>query len=169
MHSQINTHFDKPWTLTDTYPEMPLPLFPMSSSSSRTSPKNNQKPQGLWRARVTVSAARFHHHDSQSDTDNELDELEYFPTSSKKRRCSSSESSSDSGEPLYFDYSRQCTPPEKRESSWTRRTRIMDTTSLALKGIQMNSKATCDYEDWEDLKDLFSKAIEQYEGLSYIV
>ncbi|GAW08537.1 hypothetical protein LENED_010598 [Lentinula edodes] len=40
----------------------------------------------------------------------------------------------------------------------------MDTSSLALKGTQTTSKSTCDYEDWEDLKDLFSKAVEQYEG-----
>ncbi|KAE9405388.1 hypothetical protein BT96DRAFT_852748, partial [Gymnopus androsaceus JB14] len=137
----------------------------MFSSSSKTSPRKNQRPKGLWKARVTVSAPRFHQHANfhDSDSDNDLDELEYSSTSSKKRRFSSSETSSEAEE-LYFDYSRQCTPPEKRESSWTRRTRIMDTASLAQKGSQMNSKATCDYEDWEDLKDLFSKAIEQYEG-----
>ncbi|KAJ3774523.1 hypothetical protein FB446DRAFT_639701 [Lentinula raphanica] len=155
----------------------------MSSSLSKATPKNKyQRPKGLWKARVTDSAPRFLHgtagtstgseatfHDSDSDNElGELDELEIrSSTSSTKRRRLSSSASSDSdsaAELYYWDYSRQCTPPPKRESSWTRRTRIMDTSSLALKGTQTTSKATCDYEDWEDLKDLFSKAVEQYEG-----
>lgn len=164
---------------------MPSPFLvqrPATSSLSKTAlKKKNLRPKGLWKARVTDSAPRLLHgtanseatHDSDSDNELEdLDELEIrsSTSSTKRRRLSSSESSgSDSAAELYYwDYSRQCTPPPKRESSWTRRTRIMDTSSLALKGTQTTSKATCDYEDWEDLKDLFSKAVEQYEGLFII-
>ncbi|KIK56987.1 hypothetical protein GYMLUDRAFT_138519, partial [Collybiopsis luxurians FD-317 M1] len=134
----------------------------------------SQRPKGLWKARVT-SVPRFQpggsqgpFHDSDSDDDfDDFDELEIQSSSSsnKKRRLSYSDSgSSDSGELYYWDSSRHCTPPPKRESSWTRRTRIMDTSSITFKGTQTNSKVTCDYEDWEDLKDLFGKALEQYEG-----
>ncbi|KAJ3988653.1 hypothetical protein F5890DRAFT_1471276 [Lentinula detonsa] len=162
---------------------MPSPFLaqrPMASSLSKATPKKKyQRPKGLWKARVTDSAPRFFpgtgtgseatFHDSDSDNElGELDELEIrsSTSSSKRRRLSSSASSgSDSAAELYYwDYSRQCTPPPKRESSWTRRTRIMDTSSVASEGTQITSKATCDYEDWEDLKDLFSKAVEQYEG-----
>ncbi|KAF9068386.1 hypothetical protein BDP27DRAFT_1421923 [Rhodocollybia butyracea] len=141
---------------------------PQKSSSLRLTSKKHQRPKGLWKARVT-SPPRFPHDtgsEPNSDSDNELDYLDEIEIRSsgstyKKRRLSSS--SSDSGELYYLDYPR-CTPPLKLESSWTQRKRIMDSSSLAHKGAETNSKATCDYEDWEDLKDLFSKAVEQYEG-----
>ncbi|KAK0202349.1 hypothetical protein DFS33DRAFT_1374498 [Desarmillaria ectypa] len=40
----------------------------------------------------------------------------------------------------------------------------MDTTSTAFVGAQTEVRKTCDFEDWMDLKDLFAKAAEQYEG-----
>ncbi|TRM68497.1 hypothetical protein BD626DRAFT_395207 [Schizophyllum amplum] len=40
----------------------------------------------------------------------------------------------------------------------------MNTTTTARRGSQTGLKNTCDYEDWEDLKDLFQKAAEQYES-----
>ncbi|KAL1687936.1 hypothetical protein GGG16DRAFT_95306 [Schizophyllum commune] len=40
----------------------------------------------------------------------------------------------------------------------------MDTTTTARRGSQTGLKSTCDFEDWEDLKDLFQKAAEQYES-----
>ncbi|KAK7039274.1 hypothetical protein VNI00_010179 [Paramarasmius palmivorus] len=59
-----------------------------------------------------------------------------------------------------------CQPPAKRESRWKKRTKIMDTSSVATKGSE-GSSTVFDMEDWEDLKDLFTNAAEQYEsGLS---
>ncbi|KAK0442377.1 hypothetical protein EV421DRAFT_1710710 [Armillaria borealis] len=40
----------------------------------------------------------------------------------------------------------------------------MDTTSTAFVGAQTEARKSCDFEDWMDLKDLFAKAAEQYEG-----
>ncbi|KAF5386418.1 hypothetical protein D9757_006637 [Collybiopsis confluens] len=150
--------------------------FPPLKPSPHTATMKNQRPKGLWKARVT-SAPRFQpgtgtdipFHDSDSDNDDldNLEELDFRLSNlnTKKRRLSASDTSTtDSGDLYYWDYSRQCTPPSSRESSWTRRTRIMDASSITARGTETNSKTTCDYEDWLDLKDLFGKAIEQYEG-----
>lgn len=92
---------------------------------------------------------------------------------SKRARYTPSENTSpsvsdDEDDVYYWDYSRQFTisPKPERVSGWTRRTKIMDTTTTAHRGAQTNARTTCDLEDWEDLKDLFGRAAEQYEGMS---
>ncbi|KAF8075244.1 hypothetical protein FPV67DRAFT_1408478 [Lyophyllum atratum] len=40
----------------------------------------------------------------------------------------------------------------------------MDTSSTAGPGVSSENKDSCDYEDWEDLKELFAKATDQYEN-----
>lgn len=39
----------------------------------------------------------------------------------------------------------------------------MDTTSTACEGVHLSKKNTCDYSDWQDLKDLFARAAASYE------
>ncbi|KAF8643004.1 hypothetical protein AX16_009249 [Volvariella volvacea WC 439] len=70
----------------------------------------------------------------------------------------------------YWDFSRlsspppsQYLPPPERVSKWTTRSKLMDTSSTATRGTQID-RDTCDYDDWEDLKELFAKAAEQYES-----
>ncbi|KAF5373933.1 hypothetical protein D9758_000880 [Tetrapyrgos nigripes] len=133
---------------------------------------------------LSEALARLYHHDrdawsdsyTDDSNDNELDHdheesVETHSNSSsnsrKKRRLSTPDTT-ESDDAIYWDYSRQCSPgvssqPPQRESSWKRQTRIMDTSSLTVKGEQMETKGTCDYEDWLDLKELFAKAVEQYE------
>lgn len=147
------------------------------SSPSPTMSLKRPRPKGLWRARVTT---RPHCHNNfghsglnvyqDSDSENDIDDLESVASSSKRSRPTSHSDSTDSDSDFsYFDFSRQCSPASTpitpdHESCWTRRTRIMDTESTARIGTHIQDKNECNYEDWEDLKDLFNQAAEEYES-----
>ncbi|KAK0501822.1 hypothetical protein EDD18DRAFT_1144510 [Armillaria luteobubalina] len=149
-----------------------------------TMAKKRPRPKGLWKARVTAPRCLVPDRkllaspaaNNDSDTDHDHDDFESVSvasssnsSSTKRRRRSVSPASSSEYE--YYEYQQQRQQQQereqhekKRESGWTRRTRIMDTTSTAFVGAQTEARKTCDFEDWMDLKDLFAKAAEQYEG-----
>jgi hypothetical protein len=62
---------------------------------------------------------------------------------------------------IFWDYSRKCSSQPERVSQWTTRSKLMDTSSTT--GLGQDDPATYSLEDWEDLKELFSKAVEIYE------
>ncbi|RDB18476.1 hypothetical protein Hypma_000319 [Hypsizygus marmoreus] len=141
-----------------------------------THPQKRDRPRGLWKARVTAprfSARRIRerepspppnsHFESDAD-DNDDEAASSSSTASKKkaRLSTSDDTPSEEEEIYYWDYSRRCSPYHDRVSSWASHTRVMDTTTTAGRGVQPE-KETCDFEDWEDLKELFAKAAEQYE------
>ncbi|SJL13881.1 uncharacterized protein ARMOST_17330 [Armillaria ostoyae] len=135
--------------------------------TSPAAAKKRPRPKGLWKARVTAPRCLVPDRKSpaatnDSDTDHDHDDFESVASSStssnKRRRRSVSPTSSVS------EYEYHHEPVKQRESGWTKRTRIMDTTSTAFVGAQTEARKTCDFEDWMDLKDLFAKAAEQYEG-----
>ncbi|PFH50953.1 hypothetical protein AMATHDRAFT_143773 [Amanita thiersii Skay4041] len=136
----------------------------------------SERPRGLWKARVTaarISAKNVPDRkenplQSLSDTDDADDSScppQSPPPNKKHRKSSFSDSSctSDEDEVYYWDYSRRCTPNKDRVSRWTTRTKIMDTSTTAGGSMIPSDRTTCDLDDWEDLKELFAKAAEQYE------
>jgi hypothetical protein len=175
---------------------LPMPAMTCCSSSSATASTHApQRPRGLWRARATAAprpanhapekshpsqkrdqplAACSHHHHHLADL---LDPLDDAPSaydsdssagSRKRRRLASDTPPTSDDEVQYWDYSRQCSPHPERLSKWITRSKIMDTTSTAGPGVAPPAadRATCDQEDWEDLKELFAKAAEIYESES---
>jgi len=157
------------------------PHRPSTSSLPSTSTlplaKQPTRPRGLWKARGTAAPplANHHHHKPppESDSvDNDDDELTYHSdsssSSSRKRRRLESESplTSDAEEVLYWDYSRRCKPHPERLDKWTTRSKLMDTSSTG-RGVPQATgpPQECDLEDWEDLKELFAKAVEMYESM----
>ncbi len=97
-----------------------------------------------------------------SDTDD--DERCDSPPPCKKQRTDDSsdddDSYSDQEEAFFLHYT-----PHIR--NWNSNVRKMDTSSTARASTSLNEKKTCDMDDWEDLKDLFAKATEQYEGIKH--
>ncbi|KAF8906097.1 hypothetical protein CPB85DRAFT_1224365 [Mucidula mucida] len=157
---------------------MPIPSSPTTLAATHSIKR--ARPKGLWKARAILSAPRCvvpdrKRADSDTDHDHDFDEFESISSShsSRKRKrrnsfTSTASSDDDAEEVFQWDFARRQTCrldhqlPE-RESGWTRRQRIMDTTSTAFVGSQTELKTGCDLEDWMDLKDLFAKAAEQYE------
>ena len=92
-----------------------------------------------------------------------------YSSKSKRRRISESPSAEDQQpeEVIFWDYSRNCTPYSERLSRWTTRTKFMDNTSIAGPGRPSPDRSTCNLEDWQDLKQLFAKAVEMYESPSF--
>ncbi|KAF8159266.1 hypothetical protein B0H34DRAFT_702768 [Crassisporium funariophilum] len=160
---------------------MPIPL-----SHSPSMPNNNTgaRPRGLWKARGThpprlvnapvkqpsisitnyiVDLKRFY--TNEHDIDADADDSDCSTSSScKRRRITESPPTSEEDSIRYWDYSRRCSPHPERLSNWTTRTKLMDTSSTAGPGQPSPDRTTCDLEDWEDLKELFSKAAEMYES-----
>ncbi|TFK34033.1 hypothetical protein BDQ12DRAFT_380563 [Crucibulum laeve] len=140
----------------------------------------------------TSSSSSFHHHrrhresdtDDDSDRDQEADNYynddderdSYSSSSSKRRRRSGSDTTPASSDEedlnLYWEsYARRkgslstaIEEDNNDEGGWTTRTKMMDISSTAGPGTITTDSATCDLEDWEDLKELFAKATEQYES-----
>jgi hypothetical protein len=89
-----------------------------------------------------------------------------YSSKSKRRRISESPSAEEQQpeEVIFWDYSRNCTPHSERLSGWTTRTKVMDNTSIAGPGRPSPDRPTCNLEGWQDLKQLFAKAVEMYES-----
>lgn len=143
-----------------------------------------QRPRGLWKARG--SGPRRDRQDHSSDTtDDDIDDDEYplhvleaaehsccrrVPTtfrSRKRHRSETLSNSSDDEEIRYWDYSRRCDSPHpERLSKWAARSKVMDVSSIARGPSPVDIEQEGEYtiEDWRDLKELFAKAAEQYEG-----
>lgn len=94
-----------------------------------------------------------------SDTDD--DERCDSPPPSKRQRTDDGSNDDDSSSDLEEAFFLDCTPYVR---SWDSNVRKMDTSSTARASTSLNEKKTCDIDDWEDLKDLFARATEQYEG-----
>lgn len=116
--------------------------------------------------------ASSHHHQHLADLLDPLDDrLSVYDSDSsagsrKRRRLASDTPPTSEDEVQYWDYSRQCSPHPERLSKWFTRSKIMDTTTTVGPGVEPAAadRATCDMEDWEDLKELFAKAAEIYES-----
>jgi len=128
--------------------------------------RRDAKPKGLWRARLDshvqtdrqLSASPSNHHDHGSTSH----------CSPKRPRLITYQSDSSDDDSFLFASTRHQTPspptpPPERESRWDTLSRLMDTTTTAYRGTHTNLRSTCDFDDWEDLKELFTKAAEQYE------
>ncbi|KAF9482997.1 hypothetical protein BDN70DRAFT_918668 [Pholiota conissans] len=125
------------------------------------------------------ASCSHHHHPPPTHPADLLDPLDdrlsaYDSDSSvdsrtKRRRLASDTPPTSEDDVLYWDYSRKCSPHPERLSKWVTRSKVMDTTTTAGPGVvdpaaPSHERATCDMEDWEDLKELFAKAAEIYEN-----
>lgn len=132
---------------------------------TRVAPESESTTFKFAHASAIASDTTSNHFDDDDDTTSN--------TSSKRRRYTPSDSEDDDSlQYTYWDYSRKRfnilpshTSNESIDSS-PRRIKIMDTTSTAMRGAQTGLRTTCDYEDWEDLKELFTKAADEYESSS---
>ncbi|KAK2467358.1 hypothetical protein APHAL10511_000593 [Amanita phalloides] len=121
-----------------------------------------QRPRGLWRAHVTaarVSAAPVpdRKHSSISDTDDD----EPAPPPQKKLRTRSGSTSDSDHTPLFCHYTRRCFRPPRSLPSHP-----MVSSSIARPSSPIDPSKSCDFDDWHDLKHLFARAAEHYEGKS---
>lgn len=117
-----------------------------------------------------------HHHDNDDDhifSDGDCDSDSSTTSLQKRRRISESPPTSeeledylnrDREEVIFWDYSRKCSPHPERLSRWSTITKLMDTTSTFGPGNGPTEPSSCDFDDWEDLKELFAKAVELYES-----
>ncbi|KAK7039277.1 hypothetical protein VNI00_010182 [Paramarasmius palmivorus] len=154
--------------------------------------RRRPRPKGLWKARVTLtnpprclnsfalSQQNRRLSNSSDDSDNSSISL---PPAKKLRATSpstSSISSDDEDEDLFYiwdfitpplsplplgsfqsqDTQSHCPNSQRRRR---RRAKVMDTSSVATKG-QSSEAPVFDLGDWRDLKDMFTKAAEQYES-----
>ncbi|KAG5652730.1 hypothetical protein H0H81_003929 [Sphagnurus paluster] len=136
------------------------------------SPHKRDRPRGLWKARVMAPRFSAHYRqerkptgDSTDDDSNSDDGL--GPSSKRLRSDDDTDDDDDEDHHVYYwDYSRRCSPYPDRLSSWETLKKTMDTSSTAVPSYLAESaiKESCDYEDWEDLKELFAKAADQYEN-----
>lgn len=146
----------------------------MSMASSR---QKRSKPRGIWKAQRVIPprlpAREFGPKlPPRSASDSDSDRASNYSTTStaskrKPRRQSPLENTSKERTP-YSDYSRRSSPDPNRVDSWVTRTKIMDTSTTAGRGLQRQQE-TFDHEDWEDLKELFAKTAEQYESAFSLV
>ena len=167
--------------ILDSLPDfeiMPFPAFALRPSSSATMSK---RPRGLWKAaRETpkphlddVAAKRPSPHNDhyRSSPLGASHEENIFlnagtccrPQPPPKKR-KTTEDLAQADDIIFWDYSRKCNPQPERLYKWTTRTKIMITSSIAFAGQGKHDRSTCGFEDWEDLKELFSKAVETYES-----
>jgi len=122
----------------------PLPVLP------------RKRPRGLWKA----NARQPNGNSPASTTDSdELDTSTTSSSNSKRRKCSDGSGTDSEGSSLYHD-SREVL--HKLAQSQTPTVGRSRTTTRPSEQIARTS----DYQDWEDLKDLFAKAVEQYDGQS---
>ncbi|KAF9529023.1 hypothetical protein CPB83DRAFT_893978 [Crepidotus variabilis] len=117
-----------------------------------------------------------HRHDNDEDhifSDGDCDSDSSTSSLQKRRRISESPPTSEEledhlnrerEEVIFWDYSRKCSPHPERLSRWTTRTKLMDITSTVGGGSEDIDRIACDLDDWEDLKELFAKAVDMFES-----
>jgi len=168
---------------------MPVSVFahlPSSSPAAMNSGARLPRPRGLWKAARTPKpcldpptapkrprpddhynrprAARHPDGDDNSSSDGDCCDSDSSSYSlSKKFRTHDSPPTSEEDEIIFWDYSRKCSSQPQRISQWTTHSKIMDTSSTAGPGQIRQGPTKYDLEDWEDLKELFSKAVDIYE------
>ncbi|KAG6828502.1 hypothetical protein H0H92_007778 [Tricholoma furcatifolium] len=122
-------------------------------------PQKRERPRGLWKARVMAPRLS----DRQPPNPGfESDNDDASSSSSKRNHRSSSslETLSDVEQIPYWDYSTHSSPYPDRISNWTREMQV----SATSRPESFSENPSWTYEDWEDLKDLFSQAADQYEN-----
>ena len=146
-----------------------------SAMSASLSKQKRSKPRGIWKAQ-RVTAPRLPAQElgprqppksaSDSDDSDRASSCSTTSTASKKKlsRFSPSENTTIG----HWDHSRWHSPYPDRVHSWVARTKIMDTSTTAGRGSKQQHE-TLDYRDWEDLKEMFAKAAEQYESALSLV
>ena len=171
---------------------MLFPIFShLSSSPATMSPKTKLKrPRGLWKAaRETPKpsldvlcpqkrprsddhcnrnrTARYPAPDNQALSDGDCCDSD-SSTNSLSKRFRYIDSSEEDGqdEVIFWDYSRNCPSQPDRVSKWSTRSKLMDTSSTAGPGqsCKFGPNLTFTLEDWQDLKELFGKAVDLYES-----
>ncbi|KII86044.1 hypothetical protein PLICRDRAFT_44498 [Plicaturopsis crispa FD-325 SS-3] len=150
--------------MLDIVPQLQLPAI------------SRKRPRGLWKE---SGASRLHHQTRghvkstttsphNSDDENEGEERSSSSASSKRPRFTGhfEGDADDDTERSSWEIRHSPPPPTNitppNYIPHVRRTRVMDTTTTAGPGLQ--DRTTCDYEDWEDLKELFAKTTNTYEG-----
>ncbi|KAJ8090411.1 hypothetical protein PM082_019009 [Marasmius tenuissimus] len=170
---------------TRLFPPVPDPPSPTPSSWSTTMAAANKplsrprgRPKGLWKARVTFTVTHPPPSHSEPTTDDEDDDEDEgdalgpehsYPN--KRRRLAVDDDEQD--QPSASTSAIPSPPPSpasccgnSNESEIVSRARIMDISSVAHGNITNGNgrpAAMFNYEDWEDLKDLFASAAQQYE------
>ncbi|KAG6885764.1 hypothetical protein C0993_010276 [Termitomyces sp. T159_Od127] len=133
-------------------------------------PRKRERPRGLWKARVMpprLPAADDHERKpSGEDFESDNDDDASLPSSSSSqgRRSPSLEALSDVDKIYYWDYSRGCSPDPNHVSNWETSHKTMDVSSVAGPGNPPENSSWT-YEDWEDLKELFIQASDQFESV----
>jgi len=148
-----------------------------SSPAAMNSWARLPRPRGLWKAARGTPKPSFdvphpddHHNrprtadsDDSSWSDGDCCDSDSSSNSlSKTFRFLDSPPTSEEDEVIFWDYSRNCSSQPERVSQWTTCSKVMDTSSAVGPG-QHRQDTTFDLEDWEDLKELFSKAVNIYE------
>ncbi|KAF8895625.1 hypothetical protein BD779DRAFT_1500588 [Infundibulicybe gibba] len=143
---------------------MPLPFLLSLSPSPEpfVSPLPRAQPRGLWKARSRAAAREQRQQptaspsDTDDDDNNDRHHISLAHPAKRPRACPYAASDDTS--------STTTTTTRSPRPAHHQRTKPMDTSSAAGPGSQAAQDASCDYDDWEDLKDLFAKAAEQYES-----
>lgn len=171
-------------------------LVQLSSPAAMSNAKIKlPRPRGLWKAAretqprldttivpkcsrdVDDISHRFrskaHYHNREGERTSDGDCCKSDPSSSSKRRRIGGPHSAgeleEEEEIVFWDYSRNCTPYPERLSGWITRTKVMDNTSIAGPGRPTPDRSSYDMEDWQDLKQLFAKAVEMYESALFLI
>ncbi|KAK1219125.1 hypothetical protein PQX77_018166 [Marasmius sp. AFHP31] len=150
---------------------MPVANKPLSRPRGR--------PKGLWKARVTFTVTHPppSHSEPTTDDDEEDEDDQLGPEHSypNKRRRLDVDVDEEEDQPSASTSAIPSPPPSptsccgnSNESEIVSRARIMDISSVAHGNILNGNGngrpvAMFNYEDWEDLKDLFASAAQQYE------
>lgn len=157
--------------MRNTSESMPFPVSFISHNHRMLpapTPRKRERPRGLWKARVMphrLPAPNDHERkpfgeDFECDDDDD-DAAASLPSSSSSQRSVSLEALSDIDKVFYF---RGCSPNPDRTSNWESSHKIMDVSSIGGPGNPPENSSWT-YEDWEDLKDLFIQASDQFESV----
>lgn len=168
--------------LISTCARRPSPPAPMNTRAKLS------RPRGLWKAArgtpkpcldAETASKRPHpddHYPRHRDEDDGnlsdgdcCDSDSSTNSSSKRFRLSDSPPTSEEetqDEVIFWDYSRKCSSQPNPVSRWTTRSRVMNISSTAGSGQSTQDRATYTLEDWQDLKELFTNAVDMYESES---
>ncbi|KAG6879049.1 hypothetical protein C0992_005538 [Termitomyces sp. T32_za158] len=169
-----NVHYANSAHLLDMFTEAQVRNFRFRMFTDRMmpapAPRKRERPKGLWKARVMPPRlpAGYGHERKPSGEDFESDNGDddaSLPSSSSSQasRRSPSLDLGDIHKTYYWNYSRGCSPDPSPISNWETAQKAMDVSSIAGSGISPENPSWT-YEDWEDLKELFIQANDQFEN-----
>jgi len=139
-------------------------MSPPTAGPSDPRRRRKRGPRGLWNARTASRLPAQDARDTPHNSNFESDDSQ--PSTPATRNDDPFPIDTEEDQVHYFfdqpDHSRASSPYPK--SHWIARTKIIDMSSTA-RGSHMEIQGpTFDRDDWEDLKDLFSKATELYQS-----